>query len=226
MQEHKYNLNRNNEECQCCCNIIITIICILGFIFSIILPSDKYGTPADYFYVYIIRSNNETNINRTLCLGSYFINFPINHPQIGYEISDIPNNMYTLEKVKQMSNIQVHQQPNYDGIYNDFYNDFYSGKNVIVSVDYTEIPKLAKYLGCSNCLGWNSNPTINMTDDSMYNVTWVLRRGFYHRNIFPNSKTFEFYTVSQNLENPVIILNQTVENSSCDINSKYVITKW
>lgn len=194
--------------------------------------------PTTYTYVYIIRINNSTDFdfydfNRALCLESYFKNFPFSLVDIGYEyvgnISSKSEQTYTLYETKKSLGITVHKMnsQNYGGIKYDVNNN----RIVVVAWDHFNIPKLAQYLGCKNCNSWNIDPTSNITDDSLFDMTLVLRFGNCGQTL-AKCDPFEVYTISQNLTNSVIKFyshskdNKTTQYYDCYYNGGYNITKW
>lgn len=225
------------------CDFIIKISPIfLGICLGvlIIFSIEEVSSPS-ISYVYIIRQNNNTDfnfygLNRTICLASYFKNFPFRLVDVGYEyISPDFGDTYTLQKIKQNIDITVHKlnDYNYGGIKYDFNND----RIIIIAWDYTDIPKLAQSLGCKNCISWNMTPLSNMTDDSLFDITWVLRLSECKRRWFIKCNTLlEFYTISQNLKESVISvqtiskdnakMDEIIKSYDCDYNSGYNITKW
>lgn len=213
-------------------------ICIVLFLMILDLSSTR-----DYSYVYIIRRNNNTDFDfygtkRTICLATYFREFPMRIPDIGYEYVDNLSpgyeQLYTLQKLKLELDITVHllDSFNYDGIK----YDVHANRMVIIAWDYNNIPLLAKSLGCKNCNSWNSNSASNITDNSLFDITWVLRFGKCGKPIFKKcSNTFDFYSISQNLKGSVISMNspppdhassdEIINNYDCNYNNGYDIKK-
>lgn len=253
MDENYYDTHQQYKLRQWVRRVCLFIIASCGIVIEVmaIMLGVDAGCSINYTYIHIIRRNNNTNINfdnlkRSMCLEPYFINFPFHIPIIGYELiensTDI-NPLYTLDKLRELPNIMIYFQDKYD--IGDIKKNLWK-KDIVISWDYNNIPELAQSLGCKNCNYWNENPTINMTDDSLFDVTWVLRIGTYNTKVLKRKGTIEFYTVSLNLENSILLVyapvndnmncvmpnnnNMTTEeimqNYNCKFVSNYNITKW
>lgn len=204
------------------CIIIIGITVIIvgaSVIIGLIFIFDITNIPT-FSYVNIIRRNNGTEFDfygmkRTICLSPYFSKFPMKVPDIGYEyVDDLSPNfdpLYTLQKIKQDLDITVHWQDSLTngGIKYDFNNK----RIVVVAWDYNNIPELAQSLGCEQCKSWSIDPTSNITDDSLFDITWVLRYGKYdkHGIFIKKHDVFEFYTILQNLQDSIVTLQSPLK---------------
>lgn len=223
MEERRYISNKFYLEWRSCALEFIRLLCILsifiGFVIGFLLVIDYMNNPT-YSYAYFIR--HSTNIIRINCLTSYFKKFPFPKPNIGYEYIEnpVPPSIYTLSEIEKELNIQIYFKSEFD-IGNIIY-DFNNDKVAVIAWDHTNIPKLATLLGCEKCESWNINPISNITDDSLYDITWVLRHIKYKKSgiITDKNNMLEFYSVSQNLEDSII------SNNICEYISDYMITKW
>lgn len=208
-------------------------------ILTLFILGDVVNTPNES-YVYIIRKNNNTepnlyNIDRTICMTSYFEDFPFPKPNIGYEhFETIPNDyeIYTLQKIQQTFDISVHFE--YIVSNGGIKYDFNHNRIVIVAWDYRNIPELAQSLGCDKCKSWNINPISNITDPFLFDITWVIKYTEYEHGVFiKRDNKFEFFTVIQNLYDSIIppipksmSVSEIINTYNCKYMSNYNITKW
>lgn len=242
MEEKGYHSNKKLYKIIQYFGIILLSIGLLGFIVCLVLAmlslNDVIQDSSKYTYISIIRQNNNTdliNLKRTLCLAAYFKYFPFNIPNIGYELvlnSTNSNSLYTLDKVSEELNTTVHIRDSYnsDKMKHDFSN------NIVIAWDHNHIPELAQSLGCKQCNGWNNNPKLNIMDESLFDVTWVIRRRKYDDVILNRGITIDFYTIPQNFENSILRLwapitdgmttHEIVRNYECEYVLDYDIKKW
>lgn len=248
MEEKRYSSN------QCCsrkysriwsligCFILIVVIATF-FSISIELIIESLLPPTNT-YVHIIRANNNTDINfnnlkRSVCMAPYFINYPFHMPVIGYELAmNSTPNLYSLDKLRQIPNITIYSQDNYDKMR--------FNKDIVVVLDYKDIPEFAQRLGCRECIVWNIDPTKNITDDNLFDITWTIQIGRYETLFLHRTPKINFYTISQDFDYSNLILRTVIsENMSvtipdgrsmsvdeilryyeCDFVANYSVKKW
>lgn len=227
--------------------IICTGLCILGFV--MLFGFMRSGSQYEYLSI-IRKSTNDYDLHgltRNICLVDYFKKFPYGYPDIGYEyVKDLSMDptytspIYTLELIRDKSfipgigdhHITIHYQNKIDGIKYDFEN----GRNVLVAWDYEKIPELAKLLGCKNCESWNINPISNITDESLFDVVWVIKRE-HHTPMFGSTIEYtKLITISLDLNDSDIrftspitenmSLREKLNNYECNSNSKYITKNW
>lgn len=257
MEEKKYYDDRKKKQFLIfVCIVLSCLAVIFWLVFEVLLKNNDIYDPSQYVYVSIIRQNNNTdfnffNLKRTVCFFAYFTYFPFGMPNIGYEVvSNITdsftmndmfkyvlnmsniNQLYTLDKISEYKKTTVYKLDNYDStkIRDDFNNN-----NIVVAWDYNKIPELARTLGCRQCKGWSTNPKSDIMDDSLFDMTLVIRKKKYDNIMLNMGMTVEFYTIKQNFENvnfqgrdlrEGMTPSEVVKHYYCSNMHSYEITKW
>lgn len=242
MEERTYLLTKERESLWKK-ELIDAILVIGGFTFIILIFMTIINLliGVQYDYLYIIRKSNDDfdGIKRDVCLVDYFKKIPYGKPDIGYEyIKNVTmevSPVYTLEFLSDMEDITIHwrNNNNISGIKYDFNNN----RKILIAWDYEEIPKLAKLLGCKNCNSWSINPISNVTDSSLFDIVWVLKRGRYvnilWRIIYMDIKlitiSFDLKESDITIKKPItdnMTMRDKLMNFECISNSEYIVKEW
>lgn len=170
-------------------------------------------------WIYLIRHNEKyidqdfglsaNGLAHSVCLVSYFKNFPLGIPQIAFaERSKEERAFQSLMPTSLLLNIrlkarwdksQIHKLINKIHLLATKKNSKYS--IFLVAYEHHFLPYIAQKLGCTKCKSWNTNPLSNHTSGLIYNMTWVFSlTNFTHLYIYQQNYNSINHTCTENID--------------------------
>lgn len=169
-------------------------------------------------YLYIIRHCEKVRDRNTglslegtahsLCLVNYFKNFPLGKPNIIYaQTSKTYRSIATgIPIYTDFCNKMYSFWGNDNYIENRILSSLYEFDIVLLIAEHNFIPNIARKLGCDVCESWNNNPLAKHVDNSLFNVTWIMK---FIQN---KDKSITFSEIYVNDHNYIVPIKETPKN--------------